>query len=650
MKNRKQKKAILYLKMCGAILLLGLVLLFAFRNTVLDTVVHRIDAKLEREYQCNLTIQTAEFHGLTNLEFHDINLVPQEKDTLVKIGELKTSISFWKLLVGDIQLGKLEINEGFIQLVKTKNGSNFDAFLHSKKEKDSTAEVNYAKLLNRISSKLMDLVPTDMQVKGFAFKINDKGNKVVFDFNQLALTNKKLTTLIQVSSDKFSQQWSINGFADPRDRKVDLTFANAKNDTIRIPYFDKKFNLKSGFKSIHFNLENLAMSSGELHIDGYTSIENLFVNHAKIASKDVIIRNARFDYHWIFGERFIALDSTSTVQLNKIKCQPYLSYTNEKDKVYALKLKIPKMKVQDFISSLPTGLFRHFEGMEAQGNFSYALNFEYNNHKPNNVVFESKLKPEGLKITKYGEADLNKLNSEFVYRAIDKGVLQRPITVGLGNGNYTPLPLMSPYLKKCVLTSEDPSFMTHRGFINEAFKESIIKNIKTKKFTRGASTISMQLVKNVFLTREKTLSRKLEEILLVYILENNHISPKDRMLEVYFNVIEWGPNIYGIAEASQFYFQKKPWDLNVNQCLFLATIIPNPKGFMAKFDTNNRLKPAAKQTEKFLTNLMFKRNILTANDTIGNFPLEISGQAKFFLKQKPTTIESNTTPIEEFEF
>lgn len=649
MKKTKQK-VILSLKIIGSFLLLGLVLLFAFRNTILDKVIHRIDAKLEREYQSNLTIQKAEFHGLTNLEFHDISLVPYEKDTLVSISELKTSVSFWKLLVGDIQLGKLEITNGFIQLVKTKNGSNFDAFLHSKKEKDSTAEVNYAKLLNRISSNLMDLVPTDMQVKGFAFRIDDNGNKVVFDFNQLALTNKKLTTIIQVTSDKFSQQWSINGFADPRDRKADLTFTNTKNDTIRIPYIDKKFNLKTGFKSIHFNLENLAMNSGELHIDGYSSIENLFVNHAKIASKDVIIKNARFDYHWIVGERFIALDSTSTVQLNKIKCQPSLSYTNEKDKVYALKLKIPKMKAQDFITSLPTGLFHHFEGMEAQGNFSYALNFEYNNHKPKDIIFTSKLKPEGIKITKYGEADLNKINGEFVYRAIDKGVLQRPINVGPGNGNYTPLSQMSPYLKKCVLTSEDPSFMTHRGFINEAFKESITKNIKTKKFTRGASTISMQLVKNVFLTREKTLSRKLEEILLVYILENNRISSKDRMLEVYFNVIEWGPNVYGIAEASQFYFQKKPWDLNVNQCLFLATIIPNPKGFMAKFDANNKLKPAAKQTEKFLTNLMFKRNILMANDTIGNFPLEISGPAKLFLKQQPTTVETDTTPIEEFEF
>jgi membrane peptidoglycan carboxypeptidase len=77
---------------------------------------------------------------------------------------------------------------------------------------------------------------------------------------------------------------------------------------------------------------------------------------------------------------------------------------------------------------------------------------------------------------------------------------------------------------------------------------------KTKKFSRGASTISMQLIKNVFLTREKTVSRKLEEILLVYILENNRIV-KERMLEVYFNIIEWGPNVYGIGEASRFYFQ-----------------------------------------------------------------------------------------------
>jgi hypothetical protein len=647
----KKQKVFLLLKSSGLVLLLGVILLFVFRNTILDKVIHRIDAKLYREYQCNFRVQKAEFQGLTNLEFHDIFLVPQEKDTLVSISELKTSISFWKLLVGDIQLGKLEINKGYIQLVKSKNGSNFEAFLRSKKEKSDNAEVNYAQLLNRISSKLLNLVPTDMHVQGFAFKINDEGNKVVFDFNQLALADKKLITQIQVTSDKFSQQWSINGFADPRDRKADLTFANTKNDTIRVPYIDKKFNLKAGFKSIHFNLENLAMDEGKLHIDGYSSIQNLFVNHTKIANKDVVIKNARFDYRWIVGERFIALDSTSKVELNAIKCQPYLSYTNETDKVYALKLKIPKIKAQDFITSLPTGLFRHFEGMEAQGSFSYILNFEYNNHNPNALTFESNLKKEGLKITKYGEADLNKINNDFTYRAMDKGFLQRPILVGIDNPNFTPLNEISPYLQKCVLTSEDPSFFNHRGFINEAFKQSIAKNIRTKKFSRGASTISMQLVKNVFLSREKTLSRKLEEILLVYILENNRISSKERMLEVYFNIIEWGPNIYGISEASQFYFQKKPSDLSLKECLFLATIIPKPKGFMYRFDADQQLKPFARQQNDFLTRLMLRRNLLTETDTIGQQePMNISGEAQFFLKQKPSTNEIDTTTIEVFEF
>ncbi len=650
MKTTRQK-VFLGLKIGSALLLLGLVLLFLFRGSLLNKVIDRIDAKMQRDYQCRFQVAKAEFQGLSDLEFRNITVVPNQADTLVSIQHLKTSVNFWKLLTGDIQLGKLNIDKGYIQLVKTKNGSNFEAFLRSKKEQKESTEIHYAKLLNRITSNLFDLVPTDMQVKGFAVKIDDLGHKVVFDFNQLALSDKKLTTLINVTSENFSQQWAVNGFADPRERKADLEFFNPKSDTIRLPYLDQKFQLKTGFQSIHFNLENLAMNSGELHIDGYSSIRNLVVNHPKIAAKDVVIQNARFDYRWIVGSRFLALDSTSTLQLNNIKCRPYLSYTNQEDKIYALQLDIPKMQAQDFINSLPTGLFRHFEGMEAQGKFSYALRFEYNNHKPKELVFESKLQPEGLKITKYGEADLNKINTEFTYRAIEKGIPQRPIVVGPSNPNFTPLAEISPYLQKCVLTSEDPSFFNHRGFIGEAFKQSIVKNIKTKKFARGASTISMQLVKNVFLTREKTLSRKLEEILLVYILENNRISTKERMLEVYFNVIEWGPNVYGIGEAAQFYFQKRPADLNLNECLFLATIVPKPKGFMYRFDVEQQLKPFARQQNDFLTRLMLRRKLLTETDTIGNFPLTISGAAQQYLKQKTiATVESDSLNMEEFDF
>lgn len=648
----KKQKVFLYLKLVFLVLFFGIITTIFFRNTILESAISRIDTKLNRDYQCRFHVKSAQFHGLSDLEFEEISLVPQKADTLVSIKNLKTSVNFWQLFFGNIQLGKLEINKGFIQLVKNKKGRNFDAFLKHKKESNSSDQVNYAKLAYRILSKTLNLVPTDMNVTGFAFKMDDMGNKVVFDFKQLELENKKLTSLINVKSDDFTQNWSITGFADPRDRKADLKFFNAKNDSIRIPYLEKKIHLKTSFKTIHFNLENLDMSGGELHIDGYTSIENFKINHAKIAKNDVVIKNARFDYRLVLGARFMAIDSTSQVKINAIKCSPYLSYTNDTDKIVALKLTLPKMKAQNFITSLPDGLFSHFKGMEAQGDFSYNLNFEFNKSKPNKIIFESKLKPENLKITKYGEADLNKINTEFTYRAIENGIEQRPIVVGTSNPHFTPLAEISPYLQKCVLTSEDPSFFNHRGFINEAFKQSIAKNIKTKKFSRGASTISMQLIKNMFLTRQKTLSRKLEEILLVYILENNRIASKERMLEVYFNIIEWGPNIYGIGEASHFYFQKSPADLNLKECLFLATIIPRPKGFMYRFDSENQLKSFANQQDNFLTRLMLRRNLINSNDTIGHtIPLTISGPAQFFLKNKSgIKPEIDSTAIEDFGF
>lgn len=131
-------------------------------------------------------------------------------------------------------------------------------------------------------------------------------------------------------------------------------------------------------------------------------------------------------------------------------------------------------------------------------------------------------------------------------------------------------------MQYAVLTSEDPSFFYHRGFIPDAFKESMIENIKAKRFVRGGSTISMQLVKNVFLSREKTISRKLQEMLIVWLIENKGLVSKERMFEIYLNAIEWGHGIYGIKEASQFYFSKLPSQLNLAESIFLASIIPDP--------------------------------------------------------------------------
>lgn len=641
----KQKiyKALLILALVLAVLFSGL---YFFRNSLLKQAIAKVTHKMNVDYNSTFSVKSASFDGLSTIKLSDVILVPKNADTLFHIHKIETSISLSSLLIGDVQVGTLKINNGYVQFVKKGKIRNFDAFLKRDKseEPDTNEKRKYAAFAYRIISQLLNLVPTDMNLENLNFRIDDNGKKASIAISKLVLENKQLVTNLHVQSKNFNQRWNIKGFADPRNKKADIRFFNLDTGAIRVPYLDERYNLKASFDSIRLNLANIDKDGSELHIDGYTSIANLKINHPKIANKDVVIKNARFDYRFLLGDDFISIDSTSSMQLNKIKVKPYVSYNTEKDTVYTLKVVIPKMKAQDFIVSLPDGLFTHFQGMEATGNFDYKLDFKFNKNKPNTLVFDSKINKENLRITKYGEANLNKLNGEFVYRAIIQNIQQRPILVGNANLNYTPLDQISPYLRKSVLTTEDPSFFSHRGFINEAFKQSILKNIRTKKFSRGASTISMQLIKNVFLTREKTLSRKLEEILLVYILENNRIVSKERMLEVYFNIIEWGPNVYGIGEASHFYFQKPPSALNVDECLYLATIIPKPRKFMYQFNDQGNLKDYAVKNQKFLKNLMFRRGLLIPEDTIGQLPVYISGNARSLIKIK--TPDSTAVPVD----
>jgi hypothetical protein len=653
MKTGKQKITLL-LKALMAFIILTAVSFFVFRNSILQQTIEKASTKIEQKYNSDLSIRKATFDGFSGILLTEITLVPKNADTLFRIQKIKTSINFWHLLLGDVQLGTLEIKNGMVQLIQKGNVKNFAAFLKKNNGESSTnVKRDYADFAYRIISKALNLIPTDMRIENLRFKLDDNGKKATVDIKKLLLSDKELETSINVQTNTFSQRWKISGFADPRNNKVDIQIFNKDTGAIKVPYFDERYNLKSSFDSIRLNIENIEKSGGKLYIDGFTSITNFRINHSKIASKDVVIKNARFDYRFLLGSDFISVDSSSTVQFNQVKLHPYISYDTESDTIYKLKIVIPKMKSQDFISSLPDGLFTHFQGMQTEGTFDYKLDFKFNKNKPDQLIFDSNLRKENLKITKYGEANLTKLNGEFVYRAIIKEVLQRPVLVGLSNPNYTPIDQISPYLRKCVLTTEDPSFFSHHGFINEAFKQSIVKNIKTKKFSRGASTISMQLIKNVFLTREKTVSRKLEEILLVYILENNRIVSKERMLEVYFNIIEWGPNVYGIGEASRFYFQKSPSELTFNECLFLARIIPSPRKFMYQFNDQGKLRNFAATQESFLTNIMSKRGLLSIDDTIyKSQPLLISGAAKSYLRLKVRdSIPVDSVSVnEEFEF
>jgi membrane peptidoglycan carboxypeptidase len=281
-----------------------------------------------------------------------------------------------------------------------------------------------------------------------------------------------------------------------------------------------------------------------------------------------------------------------------------------------------------FFESLPIGMFNSLKGINTSGSLAYKLHFNLPLSNPFQLEFDSKLTGKNFRIKQYGTENFAKLNTPFSYLAMDGDRPVRSFLVGEGNPFFTPLLDVSPYLVNAVLTAEDPSFFNHAGFVEESFRESIATNIKKGRFARGGSTISMQLVKNVFLSRNKSVSRKLEEALIVWLIEQQRLVSKDRMFEVYLNIIEWGPNVYGIGEASRFYFDKFPRDLNLAESIYLASIIPHPKYFKYSFDTTGNFKPFMANYFKLVSGRLVKREKITQSEADSLVPfVKLTGEA-----------------------
>lgn len=139
---------------------------------------------------------------------------------------------------------------------------------------------------------------------------------------------------------------------------------------------------------------------------------------------------------------------------------------------------------------------------------------------------------------------------------------------------WVDLPQISPHLQQAVVLAEDDQFFKHPGFDIEAMKKAAKINWKRRKFSHGASTITMQLARNLYLSPRKSPWRKFREMLIALKLERE--LPKERILELYLNVAQWGNGIYGADAAARHYFNKGAALLTKHEAAFLAAILPKP--------------------------------------------------------------------------
>ena len=139
---------------------------------------------------------------------------------------------------------------------------------------------------------------------------------------------------------------------------------------------------------------------------------------------------------------------------------------------------------------------------------------------------------------------------------------------------WTPYAAISPALKRAVLVSEDINFFSHHGFALDEMQSALEDALRDRELPRGASTITQQLAKNLWLSHSRNPLRKAKEALLTWQLERR--LSKRRILELYLNVVEFGPGVYGAGAASQRYFGKAPADLNEGEAAHLAAVLPSP--------------------------------------------------------------------------
>jgi len=202
-----------------------------------------------------------------------------------------------------------------------------------------------------------------------------------------------------------------------------------------------------------------------------------------------------------------------------------------------------------------------------------------------------------------------------------------------GGPGYVRLNQISDNLEKAVLISEDSAFYQHNGFDLQELENSIKKNLAEKRFARGGSTITQQLAKNMFLSREKTLTRKVREAIITLQLERK-LSKKE-ILERYLNVVQFGRDIFGVKKAASFYFKKHPSELTVLESAFLAFLLPSPEVYSKSF-YKKTLTPFARKRLAQIIDRLYAYNRISDEQY-----LDAKGELEYFLTgTQPPLVDS----------
>ena len=425
--------------------------------------------------------------------------------------------------------------------------------------------------------------------------------------------------------DRYGLSWHVEGGActliDPnhpnkrvivKDIVVDATLTGLAditlNSTGRLPGTDAEFSLSlksndqgpqlslkipdvglshfSDFlgSSPHVNWNNASMDgdfhatlnndSKEIELSGQTVLTGLTIHHERLSDETIRNLDMNADFKLRYSPQTNMLHLERLLISRKLARFTLRGDINTARLAFNLQMNIPPTACRHIREAIPDALVPKLKNAVFEGTFSADLGLELDSESPEDVKFAPVINNQ-CRFRKFGnvpEPDYFRGPFTYVAYTADKEPIR--LVSGPGTDRWTPYREISSFLIDTVLTTEDGKFWHHAGITAPEIRRAIALNLKKESLRHGASTITMQLAKNLLLDRARTISRKLQEIVLVWYLESYF--SKEELLELYFNVVEFGPSIYGIRDASLHYFGRAPYDLNLVESVYLVKLLPNP--------------------------------------------------------------------------
>ena len=364
------------------------------------------------------------------------------------------------------------------------------------------------------------------------------------------------------------------------------------------------YNAEVGTLSAELELE--ASSSDRISIEGSLRLRELALASERIAPEPV--ENIHIDVGgkgvWHPGERLLQIER-GQVRMGKahVLIEGELERTSEHYRV-DLTAKLPPTPCKDVVGAIPEDVLGSLAQFEWSGTWSALTRVSLDSRDleatelsirvRNLCQFEST--PRWVRVERFQEP--------FRHHAVEPDESVFEMRTGPGTAYWVAFADISAFLPAAVISHEDGGFYEHGGFAPWAIRDALVRNLQEGRYVVGASTISMQLAKNLYLQREKTIARKVQEVILTWWLEN--ALNKDEILELYFNVIEYGPSVYGLRHAAVYYFGREPIELSPAESAFLACMLPSPKNYHVSY-VRGELTRAMKSRMRRLLEHMARR-------------------------------------------